>query len=99
MNKKCLTCKYWGSGKDTNVARYANTIAYRCYKIMMREYYSDGGYDPLKCPVETVYEKDENGNVKYSEHMHHLAYVEDGSSYYAALVTRPDFGCILWEQK
>jgi hypothetical protein len=63
----------------------------------MRKYYFDD-YDPLKCPVERVYEKDDNGKiVKYSEHMHHLAYVEDGSSYYAALVTRPDFGCVLWE--
>ena len=27
------------------------------------------------------------------------AYTEDGSGYYSALMTKPDFGCVLWEPK
>ena len=27
------------------------------------------------------------------------AYTADGSGYYSAILTKPDFGCVLWEAK
>ncbi len=27
------------------------------------------------------------------------AYTQDGSGYFSALLTKPDFGCVLWEPK
>jgi hypothetical protein len=28
-----------------------------------------------------------------------LAFVQDGSDYYAELLTKPEFGCAMWEEK
>lgn len=34
-----------------------------------------------------------------SELADELAYTEDGEDYYSALMTKADFGCVLWEPK
>lgn len=91
----CGTCKYWG--RDGYPLRFENCTAMECTKIIMPD--SLNRDDPNN-PIETQYEKDESGRiVKAREYMRHLAFVQDGSSYRADLITRPDFGCVLWEQR
>lgn len=42
---------------------------------------------------------DENGQrVLKAEYKNQLFFVQDGSDYYAALLTYPDFGCIEYEE-
>lgn len=38
-------------------------------------------------------------DVGESELADELAYTEDGEEYYSALMTKADFGCVLWELK
>ena len=38
-------------------------------------------------------------DVGESELINETAYTEDGEDYYSALLTKPDFGCVLWEAK
>jgi len=38
------------------------------------------------------------GKLKFKENTP-LAFVQDGSDYYAELVTKPNFGCNQWERK
>lgn len=99
--KTCETCKYWGAGEFAYESHFSNVTAKMCGKIKMRNEtnsgdYSNDAYDP-DLPVEYEY-KVENGRVvEVKNIMHHKAYCQDGSSYRAELVTRPDFGCVLHE--
>jgi hypothetical protein len=38
-------------------------------------------------------------DVGESELINEPAYTEDGDEYYSALLTKADFGCVLWEAK
>ncbi len=99
---RCETCKHWDK---TSPMEYDNVTAHNCGKIIMLNYNNNyeedmepNVYDP-SLPVEYEYKKNEDGIVSViRRNLHGLAYVEDGSSYYAALVTHPYFGCCLWEE-
>ena len=47
----------------------------------------------------TQWEKKSNGRVLKKEYVGKLAFVEDGSDYYAALKTFDKFGCVQHEKK
>ena len=38
-------------------------------------------------------------NTSNNELQNERAYTEDGEDYYSAIMTKPDFGCVLWEPK
>ncbi len=101
---RCETCKHWDRDNKYSPT-YDNVTAHNCNKIVMLNHSNnyeknmdDNVYD-TSLPVEYEYKKNEDGWVSViARKLHGLAYVEDGSSYYAALITHPYFGCCLWEE-
>lgn len=82
----CKTCKHWApEGSDFGDMRGAG----ECNNTPAMHLVTDYHPDPL----------DETNQYKAlrPEHAAVLAMVEDGSAYYARLVTMPDFGCVQHE--
>ena len=80
---RCVTCKWW-----SDEATRSKPELRECDRIPQRwdafEWDDDAGnWDDVLKP--------EFADIK--------AFAEDGSSYRAALVTAPDFGCVMWEAK
>lgn len=93
---KCETCKHWDR-ESKYLYNYNNTKAHHCSAVNMLNDYDDPKYGPIV--VEREYTRDDNGRITdMKETMIAKAYVMDGSSYHAELVTRFDFGCVLWEE-
>jgi hypothetical protein len=78
---RCGTCRYWGHDED------AGKLFRRCLAVV----HAARGTDD-----EDFMEDDATGGAAESV-LEHLAVVEDGSGYYAALKTQADFSCSLWE--
>ena len=87
----CGTCRYWGKLKDFD---FAGIIHRPCTRII-----HDSDYDAT--PVVCEWDEDEvdEGNKRIDKVRNEPALTQDGSGYHAALRTRDDFGCTLWEGK
>ena len=92
--KTCGTCAYWGVG-NTQRDREEDTIYRPCGAVVHDEHsYARPRYDG-------PHEDDELYGRPAEEEIaairKHLAVVQDGSGFYAALKVREDFGCVLWK--
>ena len=82
--KTCATCKHWNRS---------------------RPYQSGYGLGIGTCDAvvqfwaATEWNEDGDARVFMPEHKDKKAFVQDGSDYYAELLTMPDFGCIQHEEK
>lgn len=80
---KCETCKYWEEPEN--------------------EFGEVPGTGTCKAVVQfwdaTEWSADADARVLSKEFVGRLAFVQDGSDYYAALKTFPDFGCVQHEEK
>lgn len=96
----CATCKHWQPSEDWDVTagglRKCGAVLEKWaveYGVPMEmfdgRYVYEGDGDPVKtaymAAAEAVFSK-------------YKAVVNDGSSYKAELLTRPDFGCVLHRQ-
>lgn len=78
---RCETCKFWES--DENAKKYGRAGIYYGLKTCER---AEMLWDM------TGWSKSGERILKNDARM----FVEDGSSYYAALLTKADFGCVEW---
>lgn len=84
MSEHCETCQFWGNDGDTEEYRKCSAVVHDQREIHMRSYY----------PEE--YHKAEERRKFVAAH---LAVVVDGSGYWAALLPRREFGCVLHKEK
>lgn len=79
----CGACKHWENPDQ----RYSEVwgSAGKCNRLKMYEEVSEW--------------RDINGVKKDCWKDGEIAFVEDASSYSANLYSKPDFGCVLWEEK
>ena len=85
----CATCLYWSKPEEDDddfIACEDRLIFGKCRKIIMFETATDWSEDGTQFGL-----KPEFADLK--------AAVKDGSSYYAALLTKAEFGCVHWEQE
>ena len=93
--KTCGTCKHW------------KPIATEPYDLNEGSQYPPGCGHCQAVEHPEGFETDGGSNKAYEElrkkkNAHKTAakaYVEDGSGYYAALICKTDFGCVLHEEK
>jgi len=82
--RSCETCKHWKPLDPSETAGRSRTTDFReCTRIKHDESSESDGNDP---PMDSESVFDEP------------AVVVDGSGYFAALRTKADFCCCLWEQ-
>ena len=87
---KCETCKYWDNEEDSNLI--PNT--HLCKKPV--QFWDATEW--TKITKEDGYDYDIDRHIK-EEHKDLKMFVQDGSDYYASLLTRNDFFCAHWEPK
>jgi hypothetical protein len=88
MDRRCGGCRFWGKPAEAG-------FEFRVCTAVEHDdrYLADQGQD---CDWA---EDDEERAEKRSYRDAHEAVVEDGSGFHAALRTRDDFGCVLFEPK
>lgn len=94
MTKTCGTCKHWG-GHNPPVED-AQFKHHPCNRVK-----HDDNWEATPSDL-VVQDWDINAVAAAKERMASVkdsAVVQDASGAYAALKTREDFGCVLWEQK
>ena len=105
----CKTCKFWGdpdydNGSDgtkqcIGIKMYSNLTYNLMDKCGQPKYVNDQQWkeyiesDRMDM-VEKKYKELKDKTLKDAK-----AYVQDGSDYWAALFTQPNFGCALWTKK
>lgn len=82
----CGTCKHWGNDAFPYFAGLRPCLAVAAQHDVPKSSANDG-MDPTGAAFYVA----ANGTPK--------AVAADGSGYFAALKTREDFGCVLWEVK
>lgn len=94
----CRNCRHYQAGAGGTYTSKSQTVKMgKCKRISMEMYSyveSDETYMTVDYKTKQPTEKKMLFPMSFS-----LAYVEDGSSYYAALITAPEFGCVLFEQE
>ena len=78
----CKTCKYWQHLNKDQYSEINGTS--KCKKVVQ-------AWDA------TQWDEDGQRVVK-TEYKNQLFFVQDGSDYYATLLTSPDFGCVQHEE-
>ena len=95
MSMKCETCKYWDfEDNDTNLI--PNTK--QCKKPILYWDATEWTTKEIDYPGIGKYKTNVDRHIK-DEHKDLKMFVQDGSDYYACLITRHDFFCAHWEQK
>ena len=81
--KSCKDCKHW--------------------RLPVSEYGEIPGVGTCQAVVQywdaTEWTEDYDKRQLITKHAGKLAFVQDGSDYYASLKTMPTFGCVQWEAK
>lgn len=92
MNNLCGNCKFWGKEKDVGEFRQCQAIIHDKKSL---------AYNHWQWEDEDEFEFDtpEEKQKKLDFRAVNKAIVEDGSGYYAAIKTKEDFGCVLFEEK
>jgi len=87
----CETCKHWPEVPE----KYDGPLHRTCMKIVSRESLIDDAFDEYR------QSGGDKGKWDLEESLlpETQAYTVDASSYYSALKTTADFGCVLWEVK
>lgn len=94
---KCETCQFWlnHSGSDWS----ADDIGFgKCTAVRERWKVQDNASDGMRRSWDrdgTDADEDAWSKARREALRAARAYVQDGSEYYAELVTGPDFGCVL----
>jgi len=89
--KTCVTCKHWSASVDD--WEFEELGVRDCKGILMREDIKELAHkDHDDDRWEDAGQARENAAMRATR-----AFVVDGSGYYAALRTHPDFGCVLHE--
>lgn len=104
-SKTCAECRFWDRVKPEEYSAWQNHIEGEVSDEIEREHgRSPWGDDALEKKLEeTVKERTvlwgecSRIKMKESSDKDDLAMLSDGSSYWAALATRGEFGCSLWE--
>jgi hypothetical protein len=91
---KCSTCKYWDINKDSKMIPNTNY----CKKPIMFWDATVWTTKEIDDPLVGKYKTDVDRNIK-EEYKDLKMFVQDGSDYWAGLITREDFFCAHWEQK
>jgi len=84
---RCKTCRHWESKPDHEKPVEVR----RCLAVPMWENatkWNDASWGDDSLP----------DRVLKPEYAERLAFAQDGSSYYACLFTRAEFGCVQWEK-
>lgn len=94
--KTCKTCKHWGY-KDTIIGWEAEEFGKRrC--MAARERWKIGDEALARSDGKAVSATLEERAERRRQALKDVKmYVEDGSDYYAMLITAPEFGCVLHE--
>lgn len=79
--ERCKTCKYWQK-PDSDYGEVPGTG--KCTAVV--QFWN-----------ATEWDEDYDKRTLKSEYANRLAFVQDGSDYYAELKTLPDFGCVQHE--
>lgn len=79
--KNCATCRYWDAEPH-----HESLQVRQCLRVMEWWEATEWGDD----------EPDYCMRVWKPEAVDVLAFANDGSSYRASLLTRPEFGCVMW---
>lgn len=88
MNNLCGNCKFWGEPDDVNEFRQCQAIPHDIHCI----HNEDKDFENFSW-------LDEEGKEEYRKIKRNKAVVTDGSGYFAAIKTKEDFGCVLFEEK
>lgn len=107
MDQRCGNCRHWGK-PDEDVFEFRTCTAVvhdsqrgprgsRVRGITSQYRFADEEFDAETGGLHP----DELAELEFVRRWRdeHKAAVMDGSGYFAALRTREDFGCVLWDQK
>ena len=96
---RCSECKHWKETDDWDIQaggmrRCGRALPKWKIEDQIPEAMREGkyGYDGDECRLTEAYKAAAEGVFSIAR-----VAVNDGSQYYAELLTRPDFGCVLYE--
>lgn len=93
---RCATCEHWKAA-DPFDWQYDKIQFAVCKRIRQREDIETSAINAMADPEDRW---SAAGELAIEQAFRaSLAIAVDGSGYYAAVRTAPDFGCILWEEK
>jgi hypothetical protein len=102
--KICGNCKHWGTGHEGSgpPAPEESSVEEPCYRpcgavLFDDRYRANQRYDKKEF-IEEYEDLTPELQAEIDAVRKHKAVTQDGSGYHAALKTREDFGCVLWEE-
>lgn len=95
MSGNCATCRHWDeSARDPATDREGGGFGVCKAVTHFQDVEDEAPYDTTIEDVSAAYKKNREETI--AAYRRRKAFVEDGDSYWGALVTAPDFGCVLW---